>query len=147
MTNTTSPSDLHLDLLVHAPAARLRDAISDVEGWWSTRLDRNGDEFTVHFEQNWTRVRAEAGRWTITGQDTPAIPIPDEWVGDVVTFDVEEVDEASSVLHFTHSGLLDQQCAEECRPAWQHYTASLVALAETGTGNPWAPGLSSTGQE
>ncbi len=68
-------------------------------------------------------------------------------MGDTLGFEVEEAGEASSVLHFTHHGLLAQQCAEECRPAWQHYTASLVALAETGTGNPWAPGLSPTGQE
>jgi hypothetical protein len=150
MTNTTTSAptrDLHLDPRVKAPAHTVHDAVADVAGWWSTHLDRSGNEFTVHFDQNWTRVRAEDGHWTITAQDTPALPVPDEWVGDTLTFEVEEVDDTTIILHFTHHGLLAQECADECRPAWQHYIASLVSLAETGEGQPWKPGLAATGRE
>lgn len=142
-------TDLHYDLSVKAPAAQLRAAIANVEGWWSTALERSGDEFTAYFDQNWTRVRVEGDRWTITAQDTPALPVADEWVGDTLTFEVEDTssDTGASVLHFTHYGLLAQECADECRPAWQHYIASLVALAETGQGRPWQPGLATTGQQ
>lgn len=144
-TDTSTPTDLRLDLRVKAPAHRLRAAVADVEGWWSTSLERTGDEFTAHFDQNWTRVRVDGPRWTITGQDSPALPVPDEWLGDTLTFEVEEVGDGTSVLHFAHHGLLAQECADECRPAWMHYLASLVTLAETGRGNPWSPGLPATG--
>jgi hypothetical protein len=146
-TDTRQQTDFHADLRVAAPAARLRAAVADVGGWWSTVLERSGDEITVHFDQNWTRVRVDGERWTVTAQDTPALPVPDEWVGDTLTFEVEDLggDPARSVLHFTHHGLLAQECADECRPAWLHYLASLVTLAETGQGRPWSPGLSTTG--
>lgn len=140
-----STIDLRLDLPVQATAARLHAAVADVEGWWSTVLERSGDELTAHFDQNWTRVRVDGERWTVTAQDTPALPVPDEWVGDALTFAVEDTGAGPSVLHFTHHGLLAQECADLCRPAWQHYLASLVTLAETGVGRPWSPGLSTTG--
>ena len=139
-------TDLQLELPVRASADTLRNAIARVEDWWSTAVDRSGDELTAHFDRNWTRVRVEGDRWVVTDQDTPALPIADEWVGDEITFHVEATGDASSVLRFTHQGLLAQDCAEICRPAWQSYLASLVALAETGEGTPWKPGLRADGQ-
>jgi hypothetical protein len=136
MTTINATTDLVIDRPVAAPAQRLREAIGDVEGWWTETVDRDGDEFTARFGDNWTRVRVDGERWTIIGQDTPAIPVPDEWVGDVITFAVEDAGDGTSVLHFAHHGLLEQQCADECRPAWQHFVGSIVALAETGAGNP-----------
>ena len=144
-TNTTT--DFRLDVPVAAPAQQLRAAIARIEGWWTTVVDRAGDEFTARFDRNWTSVRVDGDRWTITAQDTPALPVPDEWVGDVLTFDVEDTGAGTSALHFTHHGLLAQECASECRPAWQRYIASLVSLAETGEGNPWRPGLAPGGEE
>ena len=148
MTNdSTTDADLRLDYSVAAPAHELRSAIGRVEDWWSTAVERSGDEFTAHFDSNWTRVRVDGERWIITAQDTPALPVADEWVGDRITFAVEATGDTSSVLHFTHHGLLAQACADDCRPAWQSYLASLVALAETGKGTPWAPGLPAGGQQ
>jgi hypothetical protein len=145
MTTTQRSTDLRLDLPVEAPADRLRAAVADVEGWWTTALERSGDELTARFPPNWTRLRVEGGTWTVIAQDSPALPVADEWVGDTITFDVEDTGPGTSVLHFAHHGLLAQECADECRPAWTHYLASLVALAETGRGNPWSPGLPATG--
>jgi hypothetical protein len=146
-TSTQTTTDFQLERRVAAPAERLRRAIAEVEGWWSTAVDRSGDEFTVHFAENWTRVRDEGRRWIIVGQDTPAIPVPDEWVGDVLTFDVEEDGAEASVLRFTHHDLLAQECESMCAPAWQAYIASLVAYAETGEGNPWRAGMAAGGEE
>jgi hypothetical protein len=140
-------TDFHLDLPVAAPAEHLRVAIARVEDWWTTVVDRSGDEFTAHFDRNWTRLRVAGDSWTVTAQDTPALPIPDEWVGDELAFEVEDTGAGTSVLHFTHHGLLAQECASDCRPAWQHYIASLVSLAETGEGRPWRPGLAPGGEE
>lgn len=146
MTTHANETDLHLELPVAASAQELRAAVPRVEEWWSTAVDRDGDEFTAHFDTNWTRVRVAGDRWTITGQDTPALPIADEWVGDEITFTVEEAGEGKSVLRFTHHGLLAQECADICRPAWQSYLTSLAALAETGDGTPWKPGLAADGR-
>jgi hypothetical protein len=139
-TNTTTTTDFHIDLPVAAPAQRLRAAIARVEDWWTPVVDRSGDEFTARFDRNWTRVRVDGDHWTVTAQDTPALPIPDEWVGDVLTFDVEDTGAGTSALHFTHAGLLAQECASDCQPAWQRVIASLVSLAETGAGHPWQSG-------
>jgi hypothetical protein len=117
-----------------------------VEDWWSTACERTGDEFTVYFENNWTRVRVDGNRWKVTAQDTPALPVADEWVGDELTFEVEETGDETSTLHFTHHGLLAQECASDCKPAWQNYIASLISLAETGQGQPWRPGVAATGE-
>lgn len=142
---TDITTDFHLDLPVAAPAATLRSAIDDVAGWWTTDLDHDGAELTVRFGANWTRLRIDGEQWTVTGMDTPALPVADEWVGDVLRFTAEDAGDGTSVLRFTHHGLLAQACVSECRPAWQHYLASLVALAETGEGRPWRPGQEATG--
>jgi hypothetical protein len=145
-TESITNTDFHLDVPVAAPAQRLREAVARVGDWWSTALDRDGDEFTAYFEHNWTRVRVDGDRWTITAQDTPALPVADEWVGNVLTFRVEETGAETSTLHFTHYGLLAQECASDCTPAWQNFIASLVSLAETGEGRPWRPGLAARGE-
>lgn len=147
---TTSPaappsSDLVLELPVDAPPDRVRAAVPRVEQWWSTAVDRAGDEFTVHFAENWTRLRDAGDTWTVTAQDTPALPDPDEWVGDTIRFEVEDTGDGRSRLRLVHVGLLAQLCAQDCRPAWQHYLRSLVALVETGQGDPWRPGLAAAG--
>ena len=61
-TNQTTDTDLRLDLRVAAPAHELRSAIDRVEDWWSTAVERSGDEFTAHFDRNWTRVRVDGER-------------------------------------------------------------------------------------
>jgi hypothetical protein len=143
MTNsTTTTTDYSISVTVAAPAEQLRSAIARVEDWWTTDLERDGDEFTAHFGRNWTRVRVDGDRWTVTAQDTPAIPVPDEWVGDQLTFAAEEAGADTSVLRFTHHGLLAQECSSECRPAWRHFIDSIVTLAETGEGNPQRPAAS-----
>ena len=143
-TNTTT--DFTVDLAIAAPVERVRDAVARVEDWWSTAVDRDGDELTAHFDSNWTRARVDGDRWTITAQDTPALPVADEWVGDVITFAVEDTGAGTSILRFTHHGLLAQECASDCTPAWQNFLASLVQLAETGQGNPWRPGMAAAGE-
>jgi hypothetical protein len=146
-TDSSTHTDFRLDLPVAAPAQRLREAVARIEDWWSTALERDGDEFTAHFDRNWTRIRVAGDRWTVTAQDTPALPVADEWVGDVLTFEVEDTGAETSTLHFTHHGLLAQECASDCQPAWRNFIASLVALAETGEGRPWRPGVAPTGVE
>lgn len=143
---TDTATDFHLDITIAAPAERSRNSVTRVEEWWSTAVDRDGDEFTAHFDSNWTRARVEGDRWTITAQDAPALPVADEWVGDVITFHLEDTGAETSTLHFTHHGLLTQECASDCKPAWQSYLASLVKLAETGAGNPWRPGMAAGGE-
>ncbi|MCW3014729.1 MAG: hypothetical protein JWO02_1821 [Solirubrobacterales bacterium] len=144
-TNITT--DFTLELPVAAPAEQLHAAVARVEDWWTVSVDRSGAEFTARFDRNWTRLRVDGDRWTVIAQDTPALPIADEWVGDVLTFDVQDTSAGTSVLHFTHHGLLAQECASDCRPAWQRYITSLVALAETGQGSPWRPGQAPAGED
>lgn len=141
MTDYDITTDYRLTLPVGAPAQDVRAAVARVEGWWTTAVERSGDELTTRFDHSWTRFRVEDGRWTVTAQDSPKLPIADEWVGDVLAFDVQETGAGTSTLTFTHHGLLTQECAAICQPGWQHFMASLVALAETGEGHPARPSL------
>lgn len=144
MTNST---DFSITVPVAASAQDVRAAVARVEDWWTTAVERSGDEFTARFDDNiWTSFRVEGDRWTVTGQDAPKLPVADEWVGDVLSFGVEETGAGTSTLTFTHHGLLTQECAAMCQPGWKHYVASLVALAETGTGNPSRPALAAAGE-
>src|SRR5262245_20456540 len=122
---TPSADDLCITHPVAASPQTLRAAILNVEGWWSTRIDRDGIEFTAYFDQNWTRMRVEEFgeliRWTVTAQDTPALPDPQEWIGDVLTLEAEPAAGGGSTLRFIHYGLLAQECGDFCEPIWQDY--------------------------
>ena len=135
----TATNDLSIELPVAVPEDALRAAIAQVEAWWSTTVERSDDEFTIHFDHNWTRVRTDGTRWTVVAQDTPHMPIADEWVGNALTFEVMAGENGTSSLRFTHHDLMPQQCAEGCLPAWRYYINSLVSLAETGKGQPFDP--------
>jgi hypothetical protein len=142
----TDSTDFSITVPVAAPAQDVRTASTRVEEWWTTAVERSGDEFTARFGHGWCRFRVDGSRWTVTAQDSPVLPIADEWVGDVLSFDVEETGTDTSTLTFTHHGLMTEECAAMCQSGWQHFVASLVALAETGAGNPSRPDLAAAGE-
>lgn len=71
----------------------------------------------------------ELVRWTCTGHDMPS------WVGTVLTWKIRAAG-AESVVSFEHSGWKDE-APEPVIQGWKHFTGSLKAYAETGTGQPW----------
>ncbi len=139
-TNTAvlNTSDFVAVREVGAPVDRLRDVIAQPQLWWSTRCEWEGDEFTVRFGENWTRVRVsdEGARWTVTAMDTPALSVPDEWVGDELSLVAEPNGVGGSVLRFVHHGLRAQDCADICTGHWPRFVDSLVDVAEGGAGAP-----------
>ncbi len=60
-----------------------------------------------------------------------------EWVGTDIVFDIDSGSDGSTILRFTHDGLVpDHDCYDICDGAWRGYMSSLHSLITTGVGNP-----------
>jgi uncharacterized protein YndB with AHSA1/START domain len=126
------------------------DAVTDVRGWWSQRIEGATDrlgEFVYRVpEVHRTRARitelvpGERVVWHILENWFAFDPDQDEWAGTDVRFEIEPTDSGTR-LTFTHMGLTpDLDCFEGCSVAWTtHALHSLRQLITTGTGSPITP--------
>ena len=126
------------------------DAILDVRGWWSQRIDGDTDrlgEFVytvpgVHrtHAQITELVPEQRVVWHVLDGWLVFAAEEDEWAGTDIRFDIEKTD-AGSRLTFTHVGLAPaMQCYESCSMGWATYAlASLRELITTGTDRPSPP--------
>jgi NAD(P)-dependent dehydrogenase (short-subunit alcohol dehydrogenase family) len=124
------------------------DAITNVAGWWSDRID--GPTATLGAEYVfWHRdlhrstqrttelVRDRRLVWRVTRSELSFLKERAAWDGHELVFDVEPGPRGTTV-RFTHDGLTpDCECYAACAPAWTHYVnGSLRSLITTGTGDP-----------
>lgn len=129
------------------------DAITNVRGWWSQRIDGATDrlgEFTYTVPQIHTAhaeitdlVPGERVVWRILDNQFGTSPDEvDEWAGTSVHFDIEPT-ESGSRLMFTHVGLTPAlACYERCAQGWTLYAHdSLHQLITTGVGSPITPAV------
>lgn len=128
----------------------VHDAVLDVRGWWSQRIEGDTDRlgefvYTVPGIHR-TRVRITElvpGRrvvWRVVDNWFAFDPDRDEWAGTEIRFDIEPTGTGSR-LTFTHVGLnADLACYQGCATGWTtHVRDSLAALITTGTGSPLTP--------
>jgi len=127
------------------PREAARRIVDDLEQWWSTRVDRRADGFTVRFNASHATFRFDPGgtenrfAWTCTdahmimnGVDDPA-----EWAGTRLVWTVAAT-EAGSAITLTHQGLTPQiACFDICRAGWQHFFE--LSLRDHLNGAPAAP--------
>ena len=124
------------------------DAVTDVRGWWSGRVEGGttevGDEFTyevptIHFTKMRVTesVPGEKVTWLVLDSWLKFTEIKDEWTGTTITFDITERD-GRTQLRFTHDGLVPAyECYDLCTNAWSGYiNGSLRDLITTGAGQP-----------
>ena len=133
---------------VEQPPEEVFDAVRNVRGWWSGRIEGGtsdvGDEFTYEVpDVHWCRIRVtevdppRRVSWLVLDSWLTFTDVKDEWTGTTVTFDVLEQD-GSTQVRFTHEGLTpDTECYEPCSNAWTGYVnGSLRDLITTGVGQP-----------
>ena len=114
----------------------------DYRGWWSKNCaiaEWEGGECLLHFIKDGNpvsmRFRVDAMdenrgvQWTCLANDAPP------WVGTTVAWRIEPAGAAVD-LHLDHAGWSDTPPPPVAQ-GWQHFTASLKAYVETGTGSPW----------
>lgn len=126
------------------------DAVLDVRGWWSHRIDGATDqlgEFIYNVPQiHRTRAQIielvphERVVWRVLENWFAFDPDNDEWADTCIRFDIEPTGTGSR-LTFTHQGLTpDLACYEGCAAGWsRHAFDSLGQLITTGTGAPITP--------
>lgn len=126
------------------------DAITDVRGWWSQRIDGSTDQLGEFIysvpEIHRTRARitdlvpGERVVWHVLENWFAFAPDEDEWAGTDIRFDIEPAGTGAR-LTFTHVGLTpDLDCFEGCSLAWSnHALSSLRDLITTGSGAPLTP--------
>ncbi|MDB5087092.1 MAG: hypothetical protein JWR09_1086 [Mucilaginibacter sp.] len=124
------------------------NAVNNVRGWWSERIDGGteqlNDEFTY---QRWELhkctmklievVPDKKVVWLVLDNYFSFTKDQTEWVGTKIEFEISEKD-GKTQLNFTHRGLVPAyECYDICFDAWTSYIkGSLKDLITTGKGQP-----------
>jgi hypothetical protein len=141
-------SDFSTRFLVDQTPNEVFNAVNNVRGWWSERIDgctsQLNDEFTY---QRWelhkctmklTEVIPDKKVvWLCLGNYFSFTKDQTEWVGTKIEFDISEED-GKTQLVFIHHGLTRAyECYDICFDAWTSYIqGSLKDLITTGKGQP-----------
>jgi hypothetical protein len=124
------------------------NAVNNVRGWWSERIDGGtaqlNDEFTY---QRWELhkctmklievVPDKKVVWLVLDNYFSFTKDQTEWVGTKIEFEISEKD-GKTLLNFTHRGLVPAyECYDICFDAWTSYIkGSLKDLITIGKGQP-----------
>lgn len=124
------------------------NAINNVRGWWSERIEggtaRLNDEFTY---QRWDLhkctmklidvIEDKRVVWLVLDNYFSFTENKTEWIGTTIEFDITENGNKTQV-HFMHRGLVPEyECYQICFDAWSGYIkGSLQSLITTGKGQP-----------
>ena len=124
------------------------NAITNVRGWWSKKIEGNthklNDEFIfevkgVHYsKQKLIEVIPDKKIvWRVTESHMTFIQNTSEWTGTKIVFEISKKDNLTQLI-FTHEGLIPEvECYNACSPAWTQYVQhSLMSLITTGEGDP-----------
>ena len=141
-------SDFTTTILVDQTPNEVFNAVNNVRGWWSERIDGGttelNDEFTY---QRWelhkctmklTEVIPDKKVvWKVLDNYFSFTEDKTEWIGTDISFDIAEKD-GKTELKFTHWGLVPAyECYDVCFDAWSSYIkGSLQSLITTGKGQP-----------
>jgi uncharacterized protein YndB with AHSA1/START domain len=141
-------SDFNTSFLVDETPAKVFNAVTNVRGWWSERIDggteKLNDEFTY---QRWDLHKCTMKLievipnkkvvWLVLDNYFSFTEDKTEWIGTKIEFDISEKD-GKTQLRFTHWGLVPAyECYNICFDAWTSYIkGSLKDLITTGKGQP-----------
>jgi uncharacterized protein YndB with AHSA1/START domain len=148
MTTTNQSPDIATTDFVRtydfaAAPDRVFDAITQAGGvtaWWAptTGSGLAGGLLEVTFGPH-SGVQlevAEADRPSLVTWDVPDCTAMTDWVGSTIHFALSGTADGGTTLHFTHVGLGELDCLEQCTEGWERHLRSLVSLVDTGAGAP-----------
>jgi hypothetical protein len=141
-------SDFNTSFLVDQTAAEVFNAVNNVRGWWSERIDGGTDKLNDEFTyQRWDLHKCTMRLievipdkkvvWLVLDNYFSFTEDKTEWIGTTIEFEITEKD-GKTQLHFTHRGLVPAyECYDICFDAWTSYIkGSLKNLITTGKGQP-----------
>lgn len=127
------------------PSEAARRIVQDLEQWWSTRVERSADGFTIRFNKShasFTFDRGGSGQhfaWTCTDAHMVMDGVEDasEWAGTQLIWSVDAAPQGSTVT-LTHKGLTPAlPCFDICTRGWEHFFE--VSLRDHLNGGTTAP--------
>src|SRR5882757_1618596 len=141
-------SDFNTSFSVDQTPTEVFNAVNNVRGWWSERIDGGTDQLNDEFTyQRWELhkctmklIEVVPGKkvvWLVLDNYFSFTKDETEWVGTKIEFEISEKD-GKTELHFTHRGLVPAyECYDICFDAWTGYIkGSLQSLINTGKGRP-----------
>lgn len=111
------------------PERAARQILDDLECWWSTRVDRRSDSFTIRFNNSHASFAVDPGStahsfaWTCTDAHMIMDGVSDaaEWTGTRLVWQIVPARGGSAVT-LTHEGLSPTiACFDICCRGWQHF--------------------------
>ena len=140
--------DFSTNFLVDQTPNEVFNAVNNVRGWWSERIDGGTSQFNDEFTyQRWELHKCTMKLIEVV-PDTKVVWLcldnyfsftkdQTEWVGTKIEFDISEKDGKTEFV-FTHHGLTPAyECYDICFDAWTSYIqGSLKNLITTGKGQP-----------
>ena len=122
--------DYSAKITTTTPPRQVRHAITaGIEIWWTNRVDRHADGFTVRFNKSHATFTQDHGgtdtafAWTCTDAHMIIEGVDDleEWTGTRLIWSVTPAP-SGSIVRLTHEGLTpDIACFDVCRRGWQHF--------------------------
>jgi hypothetical protein len=120
--------------------------ISRVSDWWVKDVDgktvKLNDEFTVHFGATWVTFRITEVTeektivWSVSDCNLPWNSNLKEWNGTRIVWEISSIKD-STKIDFSHIGLVQLDCANQCMNSWGGYIKqSLFKLITEGKGLP-----------
>ena len=141
-------TDFTTEFSVDQSPEEVFNAVTNVRGWWSERIDGGtaqlNDEFTY---QRWDVHKCTMKLtevipnkkvvWLVLNNYFNFTKDQKEWKDTTIVFDITEKD-GKTELRFTHVGLTPEyECYDICFKAWSSYiNGSLQSLITTGKGQP-----------
>lgn len=129
---TTSTDSYTTTFTVDKTPQQVFDAIVDVRGWWTGKIEGGSDalgaEFTYQYEhlhyskQKVTEfVPGQKLVWSVTEANISFVDDKTEWEGTDIVFDIA-VKDGKTQVRFTHVGLSPEvECYDSCSGAWDYY--------------------------
>ena len=139
--------DFTYTFMVDESPEEVFNAVTDVRGWWSEKLEGNSanvnDEFTYRYKDlHWSQhkltevIPNKKVVWLVMDSRLNFIKDKKEWNGTTIIFEISRKKDKTE-LRFTHVGLLpDLECFDACSGGWTYYMSSLQKLITTGAGEP-----------
>ena len=144
-----SKKDFSITLLLDQSPKEVFDAVNDVRGWWSEKLEGKShqlnDEFIFRYlDKHWSKhkltevVPNKKVVWLVTDGELSFLEDKDEWTGTSMSFEITPKGNKTELL-FTHHGLVeDIECCDACTRGWNFFIhKSLHRLITTGKGKPY----------
>lgn len=143
--------DFTTTILVDQSPREVFDAINNVRGWWSGKVegitDTKGAEFTytvpdIHYSRQLISDLQPGKRveWQVVDARLEFVTNKSEWKGTTIVFEIAAKGDKTEV-RFTHAGLnSEHECYDDCSNAWglliNKNLKNLLATGETQP-SPW----------